>query len=167
MAELGIDLLTSQLLGRWGSNMVLRYVAEVLLSAITRRVIEKFDTASLADIARGGDFDEKTEEFKKDIASSKEELVRMKGLVGAKQVTDKFVVNEALGVTHALASCLGPTSGWVTKCGWCFVKSRTAVITQSCDSAHQRCGTCFRRQGESDHEHASSGSEGRRAVGLL
>ena len=50
MASIGIDLLTVQLLGRWGSDAVLRYVADVPLSALTRRVVEKYHTADLEEI---------------------------------------------------------------------------------------------------------------------
>ena len=51
MAKLGIDILTIQLLGRWGSDVVLRYVSEVPLNAITRRVIERLDAIDLEEVA--------------------------------------------------------------------------------------------------------------------
>ena len=53
MASLGVDLLTILLLGCWRSDVVLRYGAEVPLSAMPKRVIDCLQTASVKEVAQG------------------------------------------------------------------------------------------------------------------
>ena len=53
MASLGIDFLIIQLLGCWGSDAALRYVAEVPLSALTESVINCIQTACVKEVSQG------------------------------------------------------------------------------------------------------------------
>jgi hypothetical protein len=153
MASLGIDLLTIQLLGRWGSDVVLRYVADVPLSAITRRVVENFKSACIADVAKVDDdiidarlhltgiAGEQYEHLKGELQRIKAQLDASSSCSDAKR---RFVVNEDSKVVHEPTSCIGPTGSWSTRCGWAFARAKAAVLRPDPDPTWPRCATCFR-----------------------
>ena len=168
MASLGIDLLTIQLLGRWGSDVVLRYVSEVPLGAVTKRIVDIFKTASLEEMTRVNEatlekklteMNMKTEQL--DIL--KDELGRLKiqmmeapassaSSSASRGEPPRFVANEDSRVVHAAASCLGPTSSWTTRCGWAFAKARSAAVRDIPVPGWARCATCFRHIHVEDEE---------------
>ena len=122
--------------------MVLRYVAEVPLNAVTKRVIEKLEASELHELA-GSDTGDRFEELGIHVERMRdiqEELKRLKLMMAP---VGQLVVNEESGVVHASASRLGPTSCWVTKCGWAYAKSRHAVLRLD-DPGEAMCATCFR-----------------------
>ena len=160
MASLGIDLLTIQLMGRWGSDVVLRYVAEVPLSAVTKRVVECFRSASINDVAKEDDAQRDAKLGTVGISGVQfvqlqDELNRIKAQLSASASSRlearHFVVNEDSHVVHALSACLGPTWSWSIRCGWSFAKARSAAIITDPDPGWSRCATCYRLQdAESD-----------------
>ena len=161
MASLGTDLLTIQLLGRWGSDVVLRYVADVPPSAITQRVIEKLRTASITEVAEGevAACGEKLAEagvVQDQLATLQAELSRIKGQVAAaarSSETMPFVANVDSQVVHRPASCIGPTWTWRTRCGWAFARAKAPVVRPDPDASWSRCSTCFRgAEATSDEE---------------
>ena len=140
--------------------MVLRYVAEVPLSAVTKRVIDCFKSASIKEVAQDapraiidkleglGINGEAVIDLTKEMDRIKDQLASIRSSSEAK----RFVVNEESRVVHILTSCSGPTWTWSTRCGWAFAWAKSAVIRPDPDPLWPRCSTCFRHAGDDSSE---------------
>jgi hypothetical protein len=149
LASIGVDLLTIQLLGRWGSEVVLRYVADVPLGALTRRVLEKFDTLDLHKIAARIAHAPAVSSDGLGLAQSTAELLREEVSLLRQQVKlathgAKYVINSVSRVVHSSLGRSGPALAWRTRCGWAFGCVGGAFESTSIPVGSKRCSVCFR-----------------------
>ena len=83
---------------------------------LTKRVIEKFETADLEDLAK--QVDDNINEIKNIVAGMSEVLRRLRS---ARLCSDRRVVTHMLsGVMRAMGRSLGPTRNVATRRGWAF-----------------------------------------------
>jgi hypothetical protein len=155
LGKLGVDIWRIQLLGRWGSSAVLRYVRESPLQNLH----------SLADLVMGLQRDSScmTELHGQSSplsatsaahlpfnAVQAHELEQLDGYVRPQQVHGtKYLANTNSGVVHiplVWSIGLAPES-WRTRCGWCFGLPPSHFKGHSGDVAlHLRCSRCWRTQ---------------------
>ena len=146
LASLGIELVKIALMGRWGSDAVLRYVGEAPLLTLTgncKQLLEGRSIESLlrelrAEVARGSS---KIDAMENNVSRAVSEVELLK----AKPV-DGFVFNPTSGVWHEpviLDLAIAP-SAWKTRCGWSFgyqphiIKRSTDIRPES-----KRCERCL------------------------
>ena len=125
LAEIGFDMLTIQLLARWDSAVIMRYVAEAPLGAITRRYRHLCSGLTLSQALGDTDSLPRTlqahEQVLPDIVDHvvQEGAIRSasKSLVGAATV---FVQNVATGCVHLAPSNVTVCAADLRKagCGW-------------------------------------------------
>ena len=135
MASLGMISSPFNCLGCWGSDGGVRYVAEVPLSAVTKRVIDYIQTASSKEVAQGEqlslfhklkgvDIDgDMTSDLRIEMNRSKDQLTSIR-----RSEAKRFVANEDSRVVHIPTSCSGPTWTWSTRCGRALVRAKAAVL---------------------------------------
>ena len=149
LSAAGLDPIAIQLLGRWGSDAVLTYLAEAPLMSMGHR-LKLLESERLSEVAKSSDhtfsdFDEKvkaTETFEqhKDMAKQIEQLKLTLSQISRKldHHAEQFdgldvmldnqqtlevrkVINTRSNVEHsALISLQSSPHGWRTKCGWQF-----------------------------------------------
>jgi hypothetical protein len=159
----GLDVPTPvvMLLARWGSNVILRYIADAPLIALTRVYKTRSHAASAGDFASGtaadhpsmvralGELKKLTIDFadlRGALADTTEQLRELSSTVGPAY---SCVRNISTARTHAVAG--GATSSshpsiWTTKCGWKFGTGIGLVEWLSpakAANAPMRCIRCF------------------------
>jgi outer membrane murein-binding lipoprotein Lpp len=173
LAAIGIDLLTIQLMGRWGSEIVLRYVADVPLSALSRRVIDIFNTAEVDSVVQhleerpapatpivgvSSDNDARIDDIASDVGTlftqlgATTESIRLLSeqvdLARKRAATAARgapqVFNCSSGVVHVSLGRIGHPTTWRTRCGWAFGTCSNAVETDDIESGMKRCASCWR-----------------------
>ena len=147
-------MLTIQLLARWASDVILRYVAEAPLEALTptyRRAMAEADLdTTVAEILTENT---KTKKFVEGldgkIRNMVEEEIAKRRAQHSNAHSCEYVQGEGRGrVAHAVRTnpLIGvPPNMWATRCGWRFGLSRHQ-LRQSCDGL-PLCGTCFPSNG--------------------
>ena len=173
LATIGTDLLTIQLMGKWGSEIVLGYVFDVPLAALSRRAIDKFNTvvvdsvvqllegrvapvtptagACVSTDVRIGDLTSDVNGLFAQIGVTSEAVRLLTEQVDlARRRTDaatrgaKQVFNNSSGVVHASLGRICNPSAWRTRCGWAFGFCNSAVETDVIDHTMKRCAVCWR-----------------------
>lgn len=149
LAATGLDPITIQLLGRWGSNAVLTYLAEAPLLSLNQR-IKPLDTQRLktCDDASHLDFGEldrrvnamemlavhrqsqdRLDDLQRDISALQRNVEdhsdQLKGISIALEdrqiIETKRIINTISGVEHRAVIALSASPHtWKTKCGWRF-----------------------------------------------
>ena len=138
LASWGLDPITIQLLGRWGSSAVLGYLAETPLLAFSERLSDRAGHQRLdARHIEATDLDgkltahmlEERERYRNEIAELKSQVSDLAtSLEGVSQVLDSrsvremwWVLNDTSKVLHeAVVDLCTPPSTWKTACGWKF-----------------------------------------------
>lgn len=149
LAANGLDPITIQLLGRWGSNAVLTYLAEAPLMSLTQRLkpLESQRLSSAANITDGqfGELDQRVKalETLSNHQDNHESLIRLSNrcqqletsqedinsqLEGISVILDQrredelmFVINLRSDVKHkAVVNLSTSPHSWKTLCGWKF-----------------------------------------------
>ena len=113
------------LTGRWGSDVVLRYVMEAPLGAITSTYREKSAKLRLNDIASQLARQERSIEelplrSEQALAALKEEVQLVKALLHTVDMEVAYVVNTLSQTVHLPLVSHGPPIHWRTRCGWSY-----------------------------------------------
>ena len=123
----GLDILSVQLLGRWGSNVIAQYIGEVPVEELAR----KFRRAQGAQ--------------SREVSSDRMTLMRLESETAGTSRGD-LAVNVLSGHTHRLVQGLG-----IARCGWAFQGSKWGVLAKKrCPVTCVRCARGY--QEESDEE---------------
>ena len=137
LAAWGLDPITIQLLGRWGSSAVLGYLAETPLLAFAdrlgpngnRKLSNKWISSTDADGLADHDAAIERAQLRKEISELRNRVSDLSAaLDGVIEVVDKrsvreawWVLNDASKVLHtAVVDLSTPPSTWKTACGWKF-----------------------------------------------
>ena len=157
LASWGLDPITIQLLGRWGSNAVLGYLAETPLLSFSDRLSDRAGTTKRlgADLVRASDVDgnpgfdwsEEREKMREEISNLKMTVSDLAtSLDGVSQVLETrqtrevwWVHNDTSSVLHqAMVDLSTPPLTWKTVCGWKF--SSQPLITTYREPPPSRLG---------------------------
>jgi len=134
LASMGIDVLLIQLMARWSSDVVLRYVSEAPLAAITdvfrgraRTGANRLqhlgdDPADLADQRRAAKASPVADPRTVGYLAEELSLAAAKAERGAALPAQELMLNTSSGVLHRplVWSRTVPPHSWRTECGWPF-----------------------------------------------
>ena len=157
LATLGLDAITVQLLGRWGSDAVLSYLAEAPLSNLGDKLKAPLSQVRLSDrgmelepqfgrpdcwvhahemfdghkstISKLAELQAQFDKLKNDLSNVSVNMDGIAEVVSRKSPLEEWRVdNDQSGVTHrALISLNTPPSAWTTMRGWSFAGKKHAV----------------------------------------
>eukprot|EP00972_Heterocapsa_arctica_P067036 9893137-Heterocapsa_arctica.AAC.1 len=164
LAAQGMPLLTIQLLARWASAIIMRYVAEAPLEAVTseyRRAQASVSLQAISDlppeeierVTRGLDLDdsivlqlrEEIALIRADWGRTQEEVDELRSSAKRARDAPEFILNPASGkyhrplVTNYLAT---PPVSWRSRCGWPFGLSAHSP-SHDVPANEQECRKCF------------------------
>ena len=161
MARRGVHIAVIQLMARWSSDIVLRYVSEVPLEGLSesyRRSISDECTSSSADLlGRLQELQARLEGDRLFLTNYRhEKLAREEP---HKSDDAKYILNDCSQVLHRpLSFSLGLTPRhWRTVCGWGFGDARYEA-TGDVPVGASRCAVCFRGCAASPSGGSSSSS---------
>ena len=155
LAKLGFDIVIIQLMARWASGLVLRYVAEAPLGTVT-------DT--YRKLAAGRSLSSQLENIFVEISDLKSKLAAMSDRVAIDLATERglsdaraeprldtevcrFLVNHANGKCHLpYIGRDGNTVPGKGKCGWKFIADDTRTVTELPADPGLICGVCLPRR---------------------
>jgi hypothetical protein len=127
LAALGFPLLLIQLLGRWGSDIVMRYVMDAPLGAITSTyrsmMAEQELQGTLKRLIQQGSGAEGALPKKAGFAikALQDELAELRDRLTVCESDPQFVSNTETGVWHCTSVGMpNPPARWRTMCGWRF-----------------------------------------------
>ena len=149
LSSVGLDPITIQLLGRWGSNAVLSYLAESPLLNMSQRLrsldTKRLEVAGISEPLAFGEMDQRVrametlladQEWKQQLRQTQDQVESILSSIKLQseqilQITDKMerpqvtdlrkVINTRSGVEHlAQISNHSSPHSWRTKCGWSF-----------------------------------------------
>ena len=161
MALKGITLFLIQLLGRWGSDAIMRYVQDAPLSqlpALAKAVMSysvealakdhakcKGDEARLDELAR-----KLSEKLRLQVEDARNQVLALTALqVGPNQIPEgmELVRNSTTGVIHRSMILVDETNPflWQTMCEWSFAGAKTTFMPLREGSIDGMCKTCTRR----------------------
>ena len=113
-----------QLMGRWGSNVVMRYCEEAPLAAITSIVKKANDMpSSISQLAKASKaakdkmITEAPTNWKRMVEEEIKEITRWLDTLECKQM---WVQNTRSGCVHRIENKEGPLQAWLTYCGGYF-----------------------------------------------
>lgn len=169
LSRLGIDLLTIQFFARWGLNVILRYVHEAPLKALTGRTRALTVDKVVCDaVARSGN--DCAEALVSDVSNKftnvadilRGEIESLKAqITHARSHNIEAVKNVETGKIHLPGNLFdSQVVKWKTRCGWRFTKSIFSA-TYPTLPAGSKCPTCFKLKqvsssSSSDDESSSS-----------
>ena len=186
MAAIGVEVYIIQLIGRWGGQVVLRYVQEAPLVNITEeyrsKVLDRSFQDKCRELVRAVDTpisEETVEKLKGEVDTMKESLytaVEDFGLMRAMVSDDIEAIKNDMSVLlernmafvrrtdvpsskwhPVVVQHPSPPSEWRTECGWRFAGSRfTSISTGAWPTP--RCDFCVKviRRREAKHESSHS-----------
>jgi len=171
LAALGIDVLLIQLMARWSSDVVLRYVSEAPLAAITDAYRGRTRPyvaaprslvgapadleAALSAVQAAPQADARLEGY----LSEELSLATAAAVRGAAPPVEGYILNTCSNVVHRplVWSRSVPPLGWRTECGWPFGTTNSSWRAVAEAPRTSQCRTCFRRA-RADSSSASSSS---------
>lgn len=143
-ASIGLEMFKIQILARWGSPVILRYVSEAPLQTITMDVQKRMSVDkvwnAISELDRNlSDMQVKAAE-EVQVQSRKENPVRKKE---SSESGVSWVINPKSGVWHApmLFGTQFPPGSWRTKCGW-FFGNAIFEVTERKPSNNRLCDRC-------------------------
>ena len=155
LAALGVSLALIQLMARWSSDVVLRYVAEAPLATMTAAYRDGFAAKSLGELgplaqmqafhvqAPDVQLDGVAEHTHKEAGEPSPTNVG-----GGKELPSTLVLNVDSGVVHrpVVWDKEVQPAMWRSTCGWAFGHSNTAPVPKLPSSASLICSGCFRAE---------------------
>ena len=152
LASMGIDLMLVQLMPRWSSNVVWRYVAEAPLEKLSAAYRAEFAaqvlgtglhelTAQLQAVQQCTASDTRSVQYLKD------EVALLSARVGSKAShASLWIRNGESGVVHRplVWSMEVPPSMWRAYCGWTFGFCRMEGVAVLPDNSSLICGGCLK-----------------------
>jgi len=172
LAASGVDVLLIQLMARWSSDVVLRYVSEAPLAAIT----DAFRGRSRLNVAAprsavGAPADlqaalsavqaaPQADARLKDYLSEELSLATAAAGRGEAPPAEGYILNTGSSVVHKplVWSRSVPPLGWRTECGWPFGTTSSSWQAAAEAPHSAQCRTCFRRARASSSSSSSSSS---------
>ena len=149
LAGLGVDIHLIQLMARWSSDVVLRYVAEAPLSSMT----EAYRRGYASQLAQGSGLLGQ---------ASPEPSPCVVPLPPALALEHKgpWVENLDSGIVHrpAVWSLEVQPLSWRTACGWAFGHSNTRSVDKLPAKASRRCSCCWKATAATSDAAASNSS---------
>jgi hypothetical protein len=153
LAMLGFDIVLIQLMARWASEIVLRYIAEAPLGAITdtyRKLAAGRSLASQLDAIVSEVSDLRTQLASMTVATTTElaterAVASSIALYSDESTVSSAIVNKASGKIHIpyLGDC-GIEEPGRAKCGWRFTDAERDFLPQlPRDNAPLICGVCL------------------------
>jgi hypothetical protein len=153
LAMLGFDIVLIQLMARWASELVLRYIAEAPLGAITdtyRKLAAGRSLASQLDSIVGELSDLRTQLASMAIATTTELVAEQTVAVGVARFSDEsaistILVNRASGKIHLpYIGGDGIEEMGRAMCGWRFTQDEMDILPQlPRTTARLICGVCL------------------------
>ena len=144
LAALGLSLPLIQLMARWSSDVVLRYVSEAPLVNMTAAYRQGFAAKALGAISPLSLL-----ESSQIVHAPAEVAGSPPANVGVRIVPAKaYVLNIDSGVVHRPSVWdkeVQPAS-WRTQCGWPFGHANTATVPQLPSEADRICSGCFKAE---------------------
>jgi hypothetical protein len=152
LAGMGIDLMLIQLMARWSSNVVLRYVAEAPLEKLSASYRGKFAAQALGSglhelTAQLQAVQQCTASDARSVQYLKDEVALMSARVGSTASQSAlWIRNGESGVVHRplVWSMDVPPSMWRAYCGWTFGFSRMEGVAVLPDNSSLICGGCLK-----------------------
>ena len=154
LASIGISLPVIMLLARGERSIIMRYVSETPLEAVTQDYknlqcnseITQYMKGLKSEILQNIDFTASSEtELVKDLQGKCQEL--QKRLESIENDKGRYIVNTdpTSGKFHSLLldSRTLPPSEWKTRCGWKYGYSQHAVVQALTNNWKKICGTCL------------------------
>jgi len=172
LAALGIDVLLIQLMARWSSDVVLRYVSEAPLAAITDAYRGRARSnmaaprpaigaaadlqAALSAVQSAPQADSRLEGYLVEELSLAEAAAGR----GAAPPVEGYILNTCSNVVHRplVWSRSVPPPGWRTECGWPFGATNSSWRAVAVAPRTAQCRTCFRRARAEPSSASSSSS---------
>ena len=175
LAGVGLDIFLIQLLARWASQVVLRYVREAPLKNLTRTTVERL-RGTRAD--SGPPVPSNSKGLEQRLKKLEHSLTALKRW-GAQHVQDEeaqaawiretggrtpegkaFIVNLDSGKVHKvlLVGAEYPPAKWQTKCGWKFATLPHKLIPKPPFNSKLFCEKCRGKKPDSDSEVTESAS---------
>ena len=188
LSQWGLDPITIQLPGRWGSSAVLGYLAETPLLAFADRLNLQTNRKLSQDKVRSSTMDDEEQthasnersQLRKEIENLKNQIADVSTtLDGVTQIVNKRSVREAWWVLNdtskvlrsAVVDLSTPPLTWKTACGWKFAgQPKTTTFRESpSEDVGRKCPKCMPGNDEtsSSSESSSSGSVNAEFGGLM
>ena len=150
LAGRGIDIVLIQLMARWSSDVVLRYVADAPLV----RIADAFKGGNSGSVLAKtvGDLVSQLAELRDCVLENKlkvqyltEELSLAQARAAGPSREDVFIVNTASGKYHLPVVWTSdvPESDWRTPCGWEFGLQPFSSTHEPPANKKRLCGRCF------------------------
>ncbi len=172
MARGGMDLYFIQLMGRWGSNSIERYVQDSYLLdqnnvsiAVTDKINARPDTGHSTEMISENNKSSLTDatmiSLQKDIETMQIELGTLRTKVDLKAL----ILNNKTQTMHIPVICEKgtPSSTWKTRCGWAYAKQTFCRVT-CLPAGASRCTKCWKTDDpigpcdEPEHQDSSESS---------
>ena len=155
LASSGLELFKLQLLARWSSDVILRYVRESPLSRVTSDYLRESQSHSLDSLLKSLEeskdmhkekfsrLDDLTQEMIKSEMGLRKELSDLKAQV-CHASSPLYVENLKSGAVHrAVGSPQSLPSSWTTPCGWRFGSSLFSRRTDLPEDWTRICDRCL------------------------
>ena len=152
LAELNVDMFRIQLLGRWGSDVVMRYARLAPIKHITEHVQELQSTSSLTEVIKElreslADLSAKHAHLKQHIVEELREEMKAQEAIAVEATEDEeFVVNTKTGVHHRVRLRAGDPWLWSARCSWMFGRTGHRFTKTLTDKHDELCDKCFYRE---------------------
>ena len=155
LAALGVNLALIQLMARWSSDVVLRYVAEAPLVTMTAAYREGFASKVLGEVGPLAQLQAlqlvQAPSGPPDVSSMhvlSEDQAPPPAYVGGVVPPRTFVLNVDSGVVHRpmIWDKEVQPAAWRTTCGWTFGHSNTATVLHLPEEVGRICSGCFRAE---------------------
>ena len=138
---MGLEVFKLQVFARWGSNVVLRYVAEAPLANLTQVL-----RGSSSEIAPMGSVASRLEQFVVDAQAQMDALRGEVDRIGC-TIRPACVLNECSQIWHRVLICgaTHPPLHWKARCGWRFgLAAHTLASAPPADAGcAQLCERCY------------------------
>ena len=151
-AVVNVDTYRIELLGRWGSDVVMRYAKLAPLTNLTEHVRDLQTTATLSDVIAElrtslGVLSERFSEMKTYVLDELRGEVKVADATAAEtKAGEDFVVNSKTGVHHRVQLRVGEPVFWSARCSWAFGCTRHTFTSQLPSSPLLLCDKCFHKE---------------------
>ncbi|CAE8719354.1 unnamed protein product [Polarella glacialis] len=169
LARIGLDVLTIQVFARWGSNIILRYIQEAPLDAMTARTKAFTSFSKLRGVLQQDAMPSEVRAVLTNNKTNALELVQAQidsirlQLKVVQTHNINFVVNVDSNTIHLPVELIDShIFKWRTKCGWKFARSTFSRTHAELPTGH-KCPTCFKiarnKDGSSSDSYSHSDSD--------
>ena len=155
LAAMGLEISLIQLIGRWGSEVVRRYVSDAPLSTVTSVYKQKLtnrdlkeEIARLASVDDSGSLRRSSGPSESALLTMRGEVDMMKTQIHELELPLLCIMNDSSKIWHqSMIDAPSAPSEWKARCGWRFGFvgfTRSKHLPTSC----QTCRKCMPRSGK-------------------